>query len=100
MVEQREAANAQVLQIFKSATPMVMDIQTASAVIPGMDANLILHSGPPIAWAEMCGPMQGAILGAVVYEGLAPDLQSARERCDQGHIRVAPCHDHQAVAPM
>jgi len=57
-------------------------------------------SGPPIEWARMCGPMQGAILGAVVYEGLANDLDAASALIESGEITLAPCHDHDAVAPM
>ena len=33
--------------------------------------RLILHAGPPIAWPAMCGPMRGAVLGAVLLEGWA-----------------------------
>ena len=37
----------------------------------------ILHAGPPIAWADMCGPQQGAICGAILYEGWAKTLEAA-----------------------
>ena len=32
---------------------------------------MILHAGPPIAWERMCGPMRGAVCGAIVFEGWA-----------------------------
>jgi hypothetical protein len=97
---QREAANRRVLDIFQQAQPAIIDIRTARDVIPDMDDNLILHAGPPIAWAAMCGPMQGAILGALVYEDRSPDIEAGRALCESGAIRLAPCHDHAAVAPM
>jgi len=93
-------ANQRVIEIFQQAAPAVIDIQPARAVIPGMADNLILHSGPPIRWERMCGPMRGAALGALVYEGLAANLDQAQQLCDQGAIRFEPCHDHQSVAPM
>jgi hypothetical protein len=96
----RIAANQRVIEIFQQAAPRVIDIQPARTVIPGMADNLILHSGPPIRWEAMCGPMQGAVLGALVYEGLAPDLAAAQQLADSGTIRFEPCHNHQSVAPM
>jgi hypothetical protein len=65
-----------------------------------MADDLILHAGPPIDWHRMCGPMQGAILGALLYEGRATTLQAARDLCDSGMIRFEPCHNHDSVAPM
>src|SRR5258708_5881932 len=100
VVAQREAANHHVLEIFGQARPAVIDIRTARDVIQGMEDDLILHAGPPIAWERMCGPMRGAILGALVYEGRAATLNDAQRLCDSGAIRFEPCHDHDAVAPM
>lgn len=98
--EQRSLANQRVMQIFNQAAPAIIDIQTARDVIPNMADDLILHAGPPITWADMAGPMQGAVMGAAVYEGLAPDLDAARRLLDRGEIRIAPNHDHHSVAPM
>ncbi|MEP7287406.1 MAG: DUF1116 domain-containing protein [Chloroflexota bacterium] len=96
----REAANQQVLAIFQKAMPRVIDIQPALSVIPGMEPDMILHSGPPIEWEQMCGPMQGGVLGALVYEGRAATLQEAETLAASGAIRFESCHDHDAVAPM
>lgn len=98
--QQREPANQRVIDIFQQAAPAVIDIQIARDVIPGMADDLILHSGPPIVWDRMCGPMKGAILGALVYEGRAATLDEARKLADSGAIRFEPCHEHAAVAPM
>jgi hypothetical protein len=97
---ERANANDQVLNIFQSAHPIVLDIQTARDVIPGLHDDMILHAGPPIAWERMCGPMQGAILGALVYEGKAKNLTEAQELAASGQIKFEPEHDHNAVGPM
>ena len=65
-----------------------------------MNARRILHSGPPIAWERMCGPMQGAIIGAILFEGWASDLEAAEQLAASGAIAFAPCHHHGAVGPM
>ena len=36
----------------------------------------------------MCGPMQGAICGAIVFEGWAPDLAAAAELAAAGGVRL------------
>lgn len=99
-IPSQDVANDEVLKIFSEAQPTVTDIRPALEVIPRMTPHTILHAGPPIAWAGMCGPMQGAILGAVVYESLAPDLDAARTLIESNALTIEPCHDHDAVAPM
>jgi hypothetical protein len=72
----------------------------AKAVIPGMREELILHAGPPINWARMCGPTRGAIMGALVYEGIAKDEHEAESIAASGNFTFEPCHHHQTVGPM
>jgi hypothetical protein len=96
-----DEANAKAFDRFLSAQPVLVDIASARDAIPAMrDARLVLHAGPPIAWAAMCGPMQGAILGAVVLEGWANSADAARRLVDRGEVQLAPCHHHAAVGPM
>ncbi|RPH92906.1 DUF1116 domain-containing protein, partial [candidate division KSB1 bacterium] len=72
----------------------------AMDLIPGMKKNLLLHAGPPITWDRMCGPMRGAVIGALIYEGLANDEESAEHLAASGQIEFSPCHEHNAVGPM
>jgi hypothetical protein len=60
----------------------------------------LLHAGPPIEWRHMCGPMRGAIIGAILYEGWAETAAEAEELASSGAIRLAPCHEWGAVGPM
>ena len=61
---------------------------------------MILHAGPPIGWDRMCGPMRGAVAGAIVLEGWAPTLEAASALAASAEIRFAPNHHHDAVGPM
>lgn len=99
---QVEAANAVALQRFLAANPVLTGIATARDVLPGMmhGARLITHAGPPIAWPLMCGPMRGAILGAVVLEGWADSVAAAQTLVERGEIELGPCHHEGAVGPM
>src|SRR6185503_2370976 len=72
-----EAANAKAAERYLAAQPRLEGIGVAREVLPGMGERMILHAGPPIAWKRMCGPMRGAIIGAILYEGWAKDADAA-----------------------
>jgi hypothetical protein len=95
-----EAANRQAFATYQAAQPVLESLGLAGAVVPGMGERTILHSGPPIAWERMCGPVQGAIIGAILYEGWARSHAEAAELAAGGDIAFAPCHHHGAVGPM
>ena len=60
----------------------------------------MLHAGPPIAFARMCGPMRGALVGAALLEGWATTPEDAERALAAGEIVVEACHHHGAVGPM
>lgn len=95
-----EAANAKAVEMLLAARPVLKGIGTAGADIPGMGRRTILHAGPPVSWKKMCGPMRGAVVGALLYEGLARSEPEARELAASGDIAFEPCHHHRAVGPM
>ena len=93
-------ANRKASELIINAHPVLLDIQRAADCIPGMKKNLILHAGPPISWERMCGPVRGAVMGALIYEGLAKDLREAEKLAPSGEIEFDPCHHHRTVGPM
>jgi hypothetical protein len=95
-----EAANRRAFDAYLSAQPVLRGIGVAGKVLPDMAERMILHGGPPIAWKDMCGPMQGAIIGAILYEGWAKDTTGAWALASGGEIVFEPCHHHAAVGPM
>jgi hypothetical protein len=95
-----EAANAKAAERYLAAQPRLEGIGVAREALPDMGSRMILHAGPPIAWQRMCGPMRGAIVGAILYEGWAEDADAARELAESGQIAFEPCHHHAAVGPM
>ena len=52
-----------------------------------------LHAGPPISLADIPGPMRGAIIGGLLFEGEARDVAEAEAIIDSGEIEISPCHD-------
>src|SRR5437868_4407574 len=94
------AANAEALRRIFAADPVWEDVRPARQIWPEMDDRLLFHAGPPIAWERMCGPMQGAVIGAILLEGWAADEAGARQLAASGGVRFAPCHHYGAVGPM
>ncbi len=95
-----EKANTEATQQMMEARPMLVGVGKAREVIPGMRDNLLMHAGPPIAWDRMSGPMRGAVIGALIFEGKAQDEAEAQALVAAGKIDFEPCHHHQAVGPM
>ena len=95
-----DQANETAVGRMMAARPILRTVAPAREVIPGMRDNLLLHAGPPITWERASGPMRGAIVGALIYEGLAADWESAARMVMAGDVTLEPCHEHSAVGPM
>lgn len=95
-----EQANQRAYAAYLEAQPMLTGVARAGEVLPALGPRMLLHAGPPIAFEQMCGPMQGAVFGAILHEGWASDVDGARQLAASGKIAFAPCHHHGAVGPM
>ena len=94
------AANEIAIEHLLSAEPHIIGIGIARDAIPGMTDRTILHAGPPVTWDAMCGPMKGAVIGGLIYEGAASSVEEAERAAASGDVAFSPCHHHQAVGPM
>ncbi|MGH7263819.1 MAG: DUF1116 domain-containing protein [Candidatus Rokuibacteriota bacterium] len=92
-------ANAEALRRLGEAQPVLLDCVPAEEAL-GLPPRTVLHAGPPVAWDAMCPMLQGAVVGALRYEGWAGDAAEARRLVAGGAIRLEPCHHHGAVGPM
>ncbi len=94
------AANEEAASRILKGKPTLVDIGIAGEVIPGMKKNMVLHAGPPVTWERMCGPVKGAVIGGLLFEGLAKSREEAERLAASGEIQFEPCHHHAAVGPM
>ena len=99
-MEKIEQANREAIRRMLAADPVLVDVIPASDAIPDLGDRMILHAGPPIDWARMCGPLRGAIAGIAVFEGWAADLEAAGVMAADGAFNFAPNHHFDAVGPM
>src|SRR6056297_401746 len=101
MIQQRiQEANKEAVSRILNAQPTLVAIGKAEDVIPKMTKKTILHAGPPIEWGNMSGPLKGAVIGGLIYEGLASNEKEAIELAKSGEIKFDPCHHHSTVGPM
>ena len=95
-----DQANAEATDRMIAARPMLTGVATAREVIPNLKENMLLHAGPPIDWGRMSGPLRGAVIGALLFEGMATNERAAISMVESGEIEFAPCHHHNTVGPM
>ena len=95
-----DTANTTAINRLMDARPILKGVASARDVIPGMKDNLFLHAGPPIEWARMSGPLRGAIIGAMLFEGIAKSEAEATSMVERGEVEFDACHHHGAVGPM
>lgn len=93
-------ANRLAIERILSVEPVLVDVDTALNVIPGMTPNTVLHAGPPIEWERMCDPMKRAVRGALIFEGLAADEGEAEKLLLMDKVKLSPNHHHGSVGPM
>ncbi|MDH5577836.1 MAG: DUF1116 domain-containing protein, partial [Betaproteobacteria bacterium] len=98
--EKVEQANEKAFAAFLGASPVLRGVGTAGDTLAKMGERMLLHAGPPVAWRDMCGPMQGAVVGAILYERWARNAKAAQKLAASGKIEFSPCHHHGAVGPM
>lgn len=95
-----DQANAEVVRRLTEPDVRWVGVGRAIDHVPGMRPNLVLHSGPPIEWDDMCPLQRESVLGAVLFEGLATTRDEAVTLLDRGEIELDPCHEHSAVGAM
>lgn len=96
-----EEANQAVLDKITAGLPCLMDVVPACTVTDVFDhGKLLLHAGPPMKWEEMTHPMQGACVGALLFEEWASTEEEAWEMLNSGQVRFMPCHHADFVGPM
>ncbi len=88
------------LKQLDTAEVRVIGVRRAGEVMPELGPRTYLHSGPPLAVDEVPGPMRGALIGALMFEGEAADADEAQAIIDAGEIELVPCHQAGAVGAM
>lgn len=65
-----------------------------------VSSDSFLHAGPPVEAKDSIGPMRGALIGALLLEGVAETAEEAESLVSDGFVRLTPCHDVGGVGPL
>lgn len=95
-----DKANEETVRRMKASRPLWVDVQPAIKVIPGMQPNHILHSGPKIEFERMCDPQQRAVEAAAIFEGWCTDKASLVAKLKSGDIQLANNYAFGAAGAM
>jgi hypothetical protein len=96
----RAEANETALARMLAAEAALVDVRPASEAL-GLGPGEFLHAGPPVTWERASGPMKGALIGAMLLEGLAETPEAAEAALAAGDgVTWEPCHHRGAVGPM
>ncbi|SDH35528.1 Protein of unknown function [Sinosporangium album] len=95
----RAAANEKAVGRLLAARPHLVGVRRARDVLD-LPPGTFLHAGPPITWERASGPLRGALIGAMLYEGLAGTPEEAEGALERGSAHLSPCHRHRTVGPM
>ncbi|GAB1822391.1 bifunctional FdrA/YlbE family protein [Herbidospora sp. RD11066] len=95
----RKAANEKAVGRLLSARPHLVGVKRAGDVLD-LPKGTFFHAGPPIEWERASGPMRGALIGGMLFEGLAADAEEAERKLAAGEVKLDSCHHHRTVGPM
>lgn len=95
----RGEANELAWQRMTAAGADFVDVRPASQAL-GLERGTFLHAGPPIEWERASGPLRGALIGAMLFEGMADTAEAAEAALSRGDVELEPCHHRDAVGPM
>lgn len=95
----RLVANTTAVNRMLATRPHLVDVRPAGELL-GLRPGAFLHAGPPIGWERASGPMRGALIGAMLAEGLADTPERAERALAAGAVELDSCHHHATVGPM
>jgi hypothetical protein len=90
-------ANEAVVERIARVRPFLVDLAPGAGVVPGWDADVLLHAGPPLRpGAHRCAALQGGLAGALMLD--RPDLGVDEALSRAGSMTLRPAHDCNGVA--
>jgi hypothetical protein len=92
--------NREALRRILEAEPVLVDVMPLSRFRPELRGKVLTHCGPPVDWQHMNGPVRGASIAAVLFEGWAHTPEAAKRLLSSGRVRFETNHDHQGAGGM
>lgn len=88
------------IEALNTSNVTLSGVRRAGDVTEAVGRRNFLHAGPPIEISDITGPMRGALIGGLIFEGEAADEQAAAAIIDSGKLTISPCHHAGGVGAM
>lgn len=89
------------IEALDRTTAGLVGIAEAREVTGITSPRLLLHAGPPLTRGdEVPGPIRGAVVAALLFEGEARDVREAQGILDAEEVELTPCHHVRGVGAM
>ncbi|MDD5602751.1 MAG: DUF1116 domain-containing protein [Eubacteriales bacterium] len=95
--ERIAAANERAADCIVESDPAWVDIMPAGEIVEGLEDHMILHSGPPIGYEDMCGLHKRGMISGALFEGWAASEEEADKMIKAGEIKISTALDHNTV---
>ena len=92
----REKANSEAARCVAESDPAWMGVEPAGEFL-GLEGRVVLHAGPPIAFAKMCPLHRRGMVNACFMEGWAKTEDEAAALLESGEVRVESAMDYATV---
>lgn len=90
-------ANNLAVEAIVEAEPYFIGVERAENVLEGFDEKTILHSGPPVAYDQMCDLHKSAMINAVLFEGFASSEKEAEKVILSGEVKIDSAMNYNTV---
>ncbi len=95
--EKIAAANEAAANCIINSDPAWVDILPAGESVEGLEDHMILHSGPPIGYDEMCMLHRRGMISGTLFEGWAKTEEEADRMIKAGEIKIVSALDLNTV---
>jgi hypothetical protein len=99
LADKIKKANDKALDIMQNSDPYWIGMKPIMECVPDIKEGMILHSGPEIAWEDMCETQRQGGINGVIHEGYAKTREEAAEMLASGEIKFASGNDFHVVVP-
>lgn len=93
-------AGATAINCLDRTEALLAGVRRAGDVTAAVGRRRYLHSGPPISLADVPGPMRGALIGALIFEGEAASVGEAETVLLKRDLELLPCAEDGGVGAM
>jgi len=90
-------ANQKAVDRIIHSNPVWVDVLPAVECVEGLTDHMVLHSGPPIEFKDMCYLHKRGMVSGALFEGWAKDEKEAVAMLEAGEIKVDSALNHNTV---